>query len=68
MANVKLKLDVRDMIMLKMTTEGRTLTWLAEAADIPYDTIYGCLKKKLYMLSDRNLAKINKALETDFKK
>lgn len=67
MQKLKAKPDVRDLIMDKMNNEGRVLTWLERATGIPYDTLYACLKKKLFNLSDDNLSKINEALETDFK-
>lgn len=66
MNKVKSKRDVRDLIMEKMKSEGRMLTWLAETTDIPYDTLYSCLKKKLFSLSEDNLESINEALGTDF--
>lgn len=67
MGKTKIEPDVRDLIMAKMTGEGRMMSWLSEMTDIPYDTLYSCLKKKSFMLSDDNLNKINEALETDFK-
>ena len=67
MSTAKTKKDARDLIMEKMTNEGRMLTWLSDKTEIPYDTLYSCLKKKLFSLSEDNLKKINKALETDFK-
>ncbi len=66
MQKLKSKKDVRDLIMDKMNNEGRVLTWLERATGIPYDTLYACLKKKLFNLSEDNLKKINEALETDF--
>lgn len=66
MAKEKVLSDVRDIIMEKMNSEGRVLTWLAEKTDISYDTLYACLKKKLFSLSDDNRAKINEALGTEF--
>ena len=67
MAKEKIATDVRDVIMEKMNNEGRVLTWLSETTKIPYDTLNSCLKRKLFSLSDENLAKINLALGTDFK-
>lgn len=66
MAKEKVLSDVRDTIMEKMDGEGRVLTWLSEKTEIPYDTLYACLKKKLFSLSDANRVKINEALETEF--
>lgn len=65
MAKIKPPTDVRDIIMKKMNDEGRALTWLFKTTGIPYDTLYSCLKKKLFSLSQDNLDKINEALETE---
>jgi len=67
MANSKEKvIDVRDAIMRRMKDEGRNLTWLSKKADISYNTVFSCLRKKLFSLSQENLDKINEALGTDF--
>lgn len=66
MNKTKSKRDVRDQIMDRMEGEGRTLTWLSRTTNIPYDTLYSCLKKKLFSLSEDNLESINEALGTDF--
>lgn len=66
MPKEKVLTDVRDVILQKMADEGRVLTWLALKTGISYDTLYPCLKKKLFSLSDDNLAKINEALGTSF--
>ena len=66
MSKEKVMADARDLIMEKMNSEGRVLTWLAKETEIPYDTIYSCIKKKLFSLSDSNLAKINQVLGTTF--
>lgn len=67
MAKEKVLTDVRDQIVFKMKSEGRTFTWLNEATGIPYGTLDSCLKKKLFSLNEDNLSKINTALGTDFK-
>lgn len=67
MASQKTITDARDLIMNKMEKEGRTLTWLSVATKIPYNSLYACLKKKSFLLSESNLNKINLALETDYK-
>ena len=66
MAKEKILTDVRDLVMEKMNSEGRVLTWLARETQISYDTLYSCLRNKLFSLSDDNLAKINDALGTAF--
>lgn len=67
MAKEKIEVDVRDLIMNKMEEEGRTLSWLAEKTGMNYNTIHSCIKRKLFLLSEENLFKINNALGTDFK-
>ncbi len=66
MAKEKVIDDVRDVIMEKMNSEGRVLTWLSNTTKISYDTLNSCLKRKLFSLSQENLEKINKALGTSF--
>ena len=66
MAKEKILTDVRDVIMEKMNSEGRVLTWLSNTTGIPYDTLNSCLKRKLFSLNDENLVKINEALGTSF--
>lgn len=66
MLKEKVLTDARDIIMKKMKDEGRTLTWLEKKTTIPYDTLYSCLKKKLFSISQENLSKINVALETEY--
>lgn len=66
MAKEKIAEDVRQIIMNKMDSEGRTLQWLANETDINYNTLHSCIKRLLFSLSQENLEKINKALETDF--
>ena len=67
MSKEKVISDVRDLVIEKMKSDGRTFVWLSEATSIPYDTLNGCIKRKLFSLSDDNLAKINDVLGTDFK-
>lgn len=66
MAKEKVINDARELIMQKMDAEGRTLQWLSEKTDINYNTLHSCIKRKLFTLSEENLKKINKTLETDF--
>lgn len=58
--------DVRVAIVRRMKSKGQSYKWLAKTTKIPYDTLYSCLKKRLFSLSEENLKKINAALETDF--
>lgn len=66
MAKTKELTDIRDIVMKRMEDEGRSLTWLAAKTKISYNTIISCLSKKLFSLSEQNLAKINEALGTNF--
>ena len=71
MADSKLKSsiqkeDARDLIMAKMTAEGRTMKWLSEITEIDYNYLYPCLVRKNYNLKQEVLDAINEALETNF--
>ncbi len=61
------KMDARDLILAKMNDEGRKLSWLAEKTGINYGTLYSCIVKKIYILTEKNLQLINEVLQTDFK-
>ncbi len=67
MPKEKIAADVRDVINNKMTSEGRALSWLSDKTSINYNTLYSCIKRKIFPMSQENLDKINEALETDFK-
>lgn len=66
MAKEKVATDVRDLVLQKMTLEGRTMQWLATKTKINYNTLHSCIKRKLFILSGANLRKINTALGTSF--
>lgn len=66
MAKETTLIDVRVLVREKMKRDGRSFTWLSKETKIPYDTLNGCIKRKLFSLSDSNLEKINKALGTTF--
>jgi len=66
MAKEKTISDVRDIINNKMEAEGRALSWLAEKTGINYNTLYSCIKRKIFPITQESLDKINKALETDY--
>ncbi len=59
--------DIRVAIVRRLKSNGQSYSWLSKKTKIPYDTLYACLKKRLFTLSDVNLKKINDTLETDFK-
>ena len=65
MENVEQK-DVRDDILDHLNSIERRISWLSEKTEVPYHTLYSALKMKRFVLSDRNLAKINRVLSTDF--
>lgn len=58
--------DVRDAILLHLEKIERPLSWLSDKTEIPYPTLYSVLKQRTFSLSDSNLAKINRVLDTDF--
>jgi len=60
------KLNVKDEILLYLEKEERTLAWLSRKIDIPYPTLYSIFIQRIMNLSDTNLGKINRALNTDF--
>lgn len=67
MAKQTTVVDVRDLIINKMKDQGSSLTWLSTKTKIPYGTLHSCLKRKLFLLNDVNLAEINRVLGTNFK-
>ena len=58
--------NVKDLILLELEQQERPLAWLSRKSEIPYGTLYGILIHRIMNLSDDNLAKINKAMGTDF--
>lgn len=58
--------DVRELIMVKMDNEGRTIQWLSDKTGINYNTLHSLIKRKLFSMSQENLNKINEALEENF--
>jgi predicted transcriptional regulator len=60
------KLNVKDAILLHLEQIERPLSWLSDKTEIPYPTLYSVLKQRTFSLSEKNLEKINKVLETDF--
>ena len=58
--------NVKDQILLFLEAEERPLAWLSRKTEIPYPTLYSIFIQRIMNLSDKNLAKINKALDTDF--
>jgi hypothetical protein len=61
------KQNVKDKILLHLEAEERPLAWLSRKTEIPYPTLYSIFIHKIMNLSDKNLDKINKAMETNFK-
>ena len=62
----KEKISVKDEILLYLEQEERSLAWLARKTEIPYGSLYSIFIHRIMVLSDVNLAKINRALYTDF--
>ena len=59
--------NVKDEIILYLEQEERPLAWLSRKTKIPYPTLYSIFIQMIMNLSDKNLDKINKAMETNFK-
>ena len=62
----KVNNNVKDEILLYLETEERNLAWLSRKTDIPYGSLYSIFIHRIMVLSDTNIAKINRALDTDF--
>ena len=58
--------DVRDAILLHLEEIERPLSWLSDKTEIPYPTLYSVLIQRTFAMSDRNIGKINRVLDTDF--
>ena len=58
--------NVKDEILLYLEQEERPLAWLSRKTEIPYPTLYSIFIQRIMNLSDKNLAKINRVLDTDF--
>jgi hypothetical protein len=60
------KENVKDLILHHLEEEERPLAWLSRKTEIPYPTLYSIFVQRIMNLSDDNLAKVNKAMGTDF--
>ena len=58
--------DVRDLILVKLKQEERSLAWLSRKTKIPYATLYTNFVHRLFQVSSENLNKINEVLNSDF--
>ena len=58
--------DVRDAILLHLEQIERPLSWLSDKTEIPYPTLYSVLKQRTFSMSEKNIVKINKVLDTNF--
>lgn len=63
---VKQNNDVRAKILAHLEKEERNMAWLSRKTDIPYGSLYSIFIHRIMILSDNNLEKINKVLETNF--
>lgn len=62
-------MDVRDNIIDHLEKNERSLAWMVRQIEgANYHTMYSVLVQKKIKLSDLTLSKINKALQTKFKK
>lgn len=60
------KQNVKDKILLHLEEIERPLAWLSRKTNIPYGSLYSIFIHRIMVLSDSNLEKINKVLDTDF--
>lgn len=60
-------IDVRDLIVKKLSDLERNLHWLHKKTKIPYGTLYSSISLRHFQVSQENLDKINTVLETDYK-
>lgn len=67
MSKVISAIDVRDLINKKLEEEDRSVRWLHKKTGINYNTLYSCLVRKHFLLSESNLKLINQTLGTKFK-
>ena len=58
--------DVRVAILLHLEQIERPLSWLSDKTEIPYPTLYSVLKQRTFSMSEKNIVKINKVLDTNF--
>lgn len=59
--------DVRDEILAHLEEIKRPFAWITgDNTGIPYSAAYAIFKQRTYDLSQENLKKINKFLETEF--
>jgi lambda repressor-like predicted transcriptional regulator len=62
-------MDVRDDIIAHLEKNERSLAWMVRQIEgANYHTMYSVLVQKKIKLSDLTLSKINKTLQTKFKK
>lgn len=59
--------DNRNSIQAKLLELERDLAWLSRKADIPYATLYYCIVRRQFKVSEKNISKINEALNTKLK-
>lgn len=59
--------DNRELILKKVRDDERNLMWLSKKTGIPYGTLYYCCVRKQFLMSNENLEKVNKILNTSFK-
>jgi hypothetical protein len=63
---MKKQSNVKDDILLYLQEIERPMSWLSRKTEVPYGTLYAIFIQRIMNLSDKNLAKINKVLDTDF--
>jgi hypothetical protein len=63
---MKKQSNIKDDILLYLQEIERPMSWLSRKTEVPYGTLYAIFIQRIMNLSDKNLAKINKVLDTDF--
>jgi hypothetical protein len=58
--------NVKDLILLHLQEIERPMAWLSRKSGIKYGTLYAIFVQRIMNLSDKNLAKVNKAMGTNF--
>lgn len=58
--------NVKDQILVHLEQIERPMAWLSRKSGIKYGTLYSILIQRIMNLSDKNLVKINKAMNTSF--
>lgn len=64
----KANTDVRDEIVKQLELNERSIAWLHRQTNIPYGTLYYCLVRKQFKMSEDNLKTIYSVFDQTMKK